>query len=388
MIHIQFFHDKELSGITPKQLQGLISIVQKVWDPDLTQKAYFEKRAKQFEMNPYASKYGWPVAILMDDQKVVGHDTAVPCGIWVNGEEIPAFYRAGLHLIPEYRGRKLGSLLPLKMSEVLETKIAFFVLPQQYKIHKKLHWHLPGKLPEFVKIINPSTFMANFDSKKIKQMPDWTHRFFSHKNTVASFVTKSFFNGFVKCHRALCRPFRKECEDQFECAWVENFDEQVDNLWDLCKTFLKCAQIRSAAYLNWHFPANKGWRKLVIMENGKLRAYAIVCDKKFEGTHRLSGLRVTTLIDIFYDFNDSKTLQALLTYAEKDAMKKNSDMMLASATLKDAQKLLSINAYLPFPKTVQFTCHTNNKNIQIASTMDQWYLTRGDADAAGALGPS
>lgn len=150
---------------------------------------------------------------------------------------------------------------------------------------------------------------------------------------------------------------------------------------------MKCAQIRSAAYLNWHFPANKGWRKLVITENGKLRAFAIVYEKKFEGTHRLSGLRVTTLIDIFYDFYDPKTLQALLAFAEKDAISKNSDMMLASVTLKDAQKLLSKNAYLPFPKTVQFTCHTNNKNIQIASTMDRWYLTRGDADAAGALGP-
>lgn len=123
------------------------------------------------------------------------------------------------------------------------------------------------------------------------------------------------------------------------------------------------------------------------MEGDEVVGYALLSQRKFQEGGRLSGVMVTSIIDILWDFRRQDVLRSMLRWIERFARDKKSDVLIASVNNKKAQRNLILKGYIKIPSTVYFAYHSANPEISLSVCMDDWFVTRGDADAAGSLGP-
>jgi len=388
MMDVHYFNDPELNGISESMLESLADFIRQVWDPTTTRESIIIDRRKEYLENPYAAGGGMPLALLTEGDRVVGHVKSIPCKVWAGGTERLAYWNAGLHLLDECRGKGLGSILPQKTIDTLPLVTGFFVVEQQLRTHTKMGWTIVGKIPEYIKVLNAGQFFRQIDLSGIAQMPEALKRITRHRSsplrTGASWVYQLVMGG----HRVYMAVTSGRPKPIGSLATVPSFDHRVDALWDRSKPFIHSAQVRSSGYMNWQFPAEDGWIKATYMEEGSLQGCAVLSMKTFEQGHSLSGLKVFSIIDVFWDFTCPHVLKGMLTRIEDLARSKGADVVLCSIANSYASRCLHDRGFLNIPGTVYFAFHARDDSPGIASGIDEWFFTRGDADAAGSLGPS
>ncbi|MRR14434.1 hypothetical protein EG833_03200, partial [archaeon] len=72
-ISVHYFQDQNLTGISEELFDSMMEFIRFVWDESIDQKKYLEERSEVFRENPYAEEGGFPLALLADDERVVGH---------------------------------------------------------------------------------------------------------------------------------------------------------------------------------------------------------------------------------------------------------------------------------------------------------------------------
>jgi len=273
------------------------------------------------------------------------------------------------------------------MQKKLYIKTGFFVIPQQLKIHKKLNYSIVGKMPEYIKIVNPRSFFKKLDIVKIIQESKYLTRL-SPKyekyidNKFKKLICKLAIN-FYKCI-ALLSSMPNDLRD---CSFVDEFDQRVDDLWSNNKVYLKYAQVRNSTYMNWYFDAKKGWEKIVHKKNGKINGYSIISIKTLSDAGYLSNLKILSIIDIFWNFKKSKVLNTMLSFIEKYSIKNKVDVIVFSINKRNVKKPIFKKGFIRIPGRQYFVIHSLDKENKISGKMKDWFITRGDADAAGNLGP-
>ena len=55
---------------------------------------------------------------------------------------------------------------------------------------------------------------------------------------------------------------------------------------------------------------------------------------------------------------------------------------------KAAKRILLKNGFIKIPGTVFFGFHCSNNSLILSANLEDWFITRGDADAAGSLAPN
>jgi len=386
-VHIEYYNNKELSGINEKILISLIAFISNVWDKDLTIESYFIKRRNDFFGNPYCSIGGLPLALLVNDDKVIGHLTSIPCKLWALDHDNLMYWNAGLHLLDECRGRGLGSMLPQKMIDTLSVVIGFFVVPQQLKTHKKMGWTIVGKMPEYVKIINPEKFIRNIDISNIEQMPFKIRSAVRIINKLFSAIVAPVFSFLYPIYCTALKPINHHEIPRGTIRIVDEFDSRIDQLWDRVKHKIRCAQVRNAAYMNWKFNKEKGWIKIIYERGDQVLGYALCAKRDNSKESKLPGIRMYNIIDILWDMECYDALGHMLDLIEKEACNENADVIVCSINHRYAQACLLKHAFIRIPGTVHFAFHSNNSELGLSPRLEDWFITRGDADAAGSLGP-
>jgi len=145
--------------------------------------------------------------------------------------------------------------------------------------------------------------------------------------------------------------------------------------------------VRNAEYLNWRFNSEDGWIKLLLEESGKVLAYSILSMKKFTKDERLGNMGLLCIVDILWDFTKPDVLHAMIEYIEMFAQTNCSDAVICSISDNRARNILLKKGFIKIQSTVYFEYHVRDKGINLSDKMDDWYITRGDADAVGNLGP-
>lgn len=385
---VYYFNDPSLSGITNLMADSLVEFIRKVWDPAATKERIILDRQKEYQQNPYSIEGGMPLLLLADGDKVVGHVKSTPCKVWAAGKESLAFWNSGLHLLDECRGKGLGIVLPQKIIETLPIVTGFFVVEQQLRTHKKMGWSIVGKIPEYIKILNPKHFFQLIDISGIEQMPEKLKKLTRNPNSPLRVCAPYLFYAVMGCfkiYNVITKGWPQKPQGILEI--VDSFDNRVDALWERSKQFITCAQVRNSEYMNWQFNAKDGWIKAIYKEEGIIQGYAILSIKSFEKDHRLSGLKVFSIIDILWDFSKPTILTSMLSLIEDYARKQNPDVLLCSIANKEAYLRLYSNGFLKIPGTVYFAFHAIDGSLGLSSSIEDWFFTRGDADAAGSLGP-
>jgi len=377
-----------MSGMNDWLAEGLITFIRAVWDPDTTWQSYMEKRRKNFQENPYAVEGGMPIALLVDGERVVGHVASIPCKVWAHGKESLMYWNAGLHLLDECRGKGLGDILPRKMMEELPLVSGFFVIEQQLRTHTKMGWTIVGKIPEYIKILNPRKVFLNMDLNSAHQMPAWLRKISNANKRLGWIVGANIIHAVLHIYYGFCKTLvSHEKRSRIVIRTVEQFDERMDEFWSQVKYNISCAQVRNARYLNWMFPHKQGWVKIVYEEDAKISGYALLAQRSFDKGDLLRGLSTLSIIDILWDSQKDYVLNSLILWIERFAIERNADLIIASLNNNKARSHFINHGYTRIPSTVHFAFHNANDNLRLSEKISDWFVTRGDADAAGSLGP-
>jgi len=368
-------------------LDSMVEFIRSVWDETITAEVFSSRRAADREENPYAGEGGNPLAIAVEGKRIVGRLSAIPCRLWANGEEHPMCWLSGLHVLPDFRGRKLAPLLPKLMIDNFSIVTGFFVQEAPLRIYNKLGWTIVGKIPEYMKILDARGFFKNFD------VANFDHMLGRKKLLAKTLCTigrtgDAFLPSLLLGGLSILRKTRSGRDRPMNVAIVEDFDRRVDELWERNKPFIKHAQVRASRYLNWHFKSRTGWIKVISEENDAINGYAILSVKKFSGDERLHDMSVLSIIDIFWDLAEPRVFTGMLRSIERLARERGVDVLLCSIHEPGAEKMLKRSAFLGIPSTVYFAYHCSKEGLKLPAALDDWFITRGDADAAGSLAPA
>lgn len=367
-------------------LDSMVEFIRNVWDERITGEIFSKRRAADQKENPYAGEEGIPIAIVVDGNRIVGRLSAIPCRLWSNDEEHPMCWLSGLHILPEFRGRRLAPLLPKLMTDNFSIVTGFFVQEAPLRIYNKLGWTIVGKIPEYIKILDVRSFFEKFDIGHFDRMlgrKKELARILCATGRIGGAFLPSFLFGcystFQKMRSAGERPVNVEI--------VENFDRRVDELWGRNKTFIKHAQVRTAAYLNWHFKSQVGWIKVISRKDDEINGYAILSIRKFSEDDSLRDMKVLSIIDIFWNLAQPHVFTGMVRSIENLARERGADVMLCSIHEASSGKMLKRSAFFKIPSTVYFGYHSSRAGLKLPAIFDDWFVTRGDADAAGNLAP-
>ena len=371
-----------------KHLEQIVEFIKKVWDKNYSKEKFLKERHHNLTHNPYGEQGGLPITLAIEDNQIVGHLARIPCGFWLNGNEILGYWLAGIHVLPEFRGKGLGKNLPRKIIENVSIVTGFFVVEASLKIWQHLGWTVVGKIPEYLKFIQPSNFILKVDFAGLAIVPNWIKKLFKFSGKIGRVIIAVPFSLVIKVINLINEVNIKE-QGTGSVRIVEEFDERLDKLWEKNKSFIKNCQVRKADYLNWMFKTEYGWKKFVYEIDSEVLGYAVVTTKSFEKGERLANIQVTSIIDLFWDFQNVNVLRILLARIEQYALDQNSEVLICSINNQDAQNILKKHTFMKIPSSVFFAYYSAFDEIRknISVDLNDWFLTRGDADAAGSLVP-
>ena len=250
-------------------------------------------------------------------------------------------------------------------------------------------WTIVGRIPEYVKVLTPIKFIETINLSRINQMPDIIKRISKllHTHKSIRLLVTYIFAYSLKIYERFRMKMIQEYSNIGSMIYVDDFDIRIDILWNRVKNYIKCAQVRNAAYMNCQFKKENGWIKLIYEEGKEVLGYAICAQKQFKDSGPLSGIIMTSIVDILWDFKRPDILKSIICRIENMAKQNQSDVIICSINNHQAQDMLIKMSFFRIPSTVYFAFHSTNSYLRISKRMRDWFITRGDADAAGSIGP-
>lgn len=355
----------------------------KIFDTaDDKKKSEFKRQSETDLGNPY---YNGPslTAIAIRDGNIVGHVTSTAYALWVDGQVRKAHWLSGIHVLPEVRRMGIATKLAACITDALPLITGVLVVEPSRRAFVANDWIWPGKISDFMHIANPKAFLATLNSDRLSRfVPDKLLPVMS----LALRLSRVPLSLGINCvHRVRgISPNMKQGGQSFKS--VIEFDSGVDELWESEKNAFKLTHVRNAEYLNWQFPQNKGYRKLVCHTPSDTTAFAIYNIKEYGERTPLAGLKALNVIDIFWRFGEPQTLHKIIRHLLFLGYHEKVDIIMISGNHPSMRKVLRRNSFIKMPSTVRVGFHSHNKTDNFAELFNSSYFTRGYADAAGTMG--
>jgi GNAT superfamily N-acetyltransferase len=362
-----------------------VEFIRRVWNPDFTLAEYLLEQSRPRPKNPFAGDLDETRILAVDGGQILGHVRAVPSRMWVEDREVEMHWANGFHVLPEARGKGVGTAVLAALSERHRLLTTVPVIDASRRAFASNGWRFDFKIPDFVRILNPKRFVENLRQGGFGSTDRRMSRLMSA--VLGSAAGGMAARGALAVHPRLLDPFGRCGERSSSVSEVDEFDSRVDDLWSRCRSTLKVAQVRSAAHLNYSFPAARGWQKFVLESAGAVSAAGVCYLKSFEGDSRLHNLRLMSVRDLLWDFEQRRVLGEFIDHVLATAYQSDADALVVSATDERVRRALLPRGFLPIPSTVWYGHHSTDPTIQLPSRMRDWYVTRADSEGHDALGP-
>jgi GNAT acetyltransferase-like protein len=347
----------------------ILSLCQGVFGSSLTLQ---EWKWRTFE-NP-AGKTLAVVAREKESGRLVGHVAGIATDLKVGESSRNVFFIVDSAVDPSYRGRGIHGVLSYEMSKrCCEEEGGFAIgLPNQqaYLPTLKLGTTHILTMPLFLKVL------------------DW-------RRVVHARLRSSVL---ARVAGALIQPFQRSRgardSDGFTLQEVHHFGKSVDDLWGrVSPRFAVCAT-RKSSLLNWRYFERPGspYRVFSISYDAEWKGYVVI--RLFEKW----GLRLGTLVDLFFDPDCVEAGMLLLDLAETDLRAQGADLLWAlfscpssyQNVLKRAGffRVLSKRFGRPFHlvadfvPTQQLRPDLAGRDGAVLRHGEQWFLSLGDTDLA------
>jgi hypothetical protein len=164
----------------------------------------------------------------------------------------------------------------------------------------------------------------------------------------------------------------------------------VDELWARAKATFGAAAVRNNAFLSWRYMpgAGKTYEVVSVFDDragGRLAALAFVRRQRTDADPRLRGIKVATLADILFPATDLDAGVAAIAGAERVARRMGADALLTTASHSAVHHALARRAAVRVPGNVHLMIRDPKKANGIDTTLESWWMTRGDASSDEAF---
>jgi GNAT superfamily N-acetyltransferase len=295
---------------------------------------------------------------LVVDETVAGYCAVIPTTCSVSGEAVPAVWWIDLYIAPEFRGRGLQTLMDEAVKEIADLKLGF---PNELaaKIHRKHGWGVREDLRVVMLPLQPRKVMEGRGGHGMK----------GRLLQASAALLEPLAAGWrwrLKRHRpATVRRLDDPDPEVLASVFERHRSSQVTTTW------------RDADFLRWRFMEAPYREQLNVFVAGPERAptqYLIT--RHVPGD---DGIR-TRVLDLFGNFADVNSLQALLRAANRDAVQRGAIQVTA---------MLSLPELLPAFRAEGFIATTQARFCWLASEVSRmrpfgdaahWTLADSDND--------
>lgn len=334
--------------------------------------------------NPYSDGPS-PTAIAIHEGIVVGHVTSTPFMLWIEGKEQLAYWLGGIHVFPEYRGMGIARKLASCITNSLPIVTGVARVEPSIKAFKATNWVWPGRISDYIHIVNPSAFLAQMSGERVER---FVPKLLRPATEITLRVMKIPMCLGLKSWKSFSSVKRSiKYGENAPFSEVDKFDSDIDKLWSVESKNFILTNVRRADYLNWQFPTSKGWKKVVLTDSRGVRAWGMYAIKTYSDGGQLDGLKSLNVIDAFWDSSDPTIIGNLVDYFIARAYAEKTDIIMFSGQHPELKRALKRAAFLKLPSTIWAGFHSVGNEYDFERIFVGAYVTRGYADAAGGLGP-
>lgn len=380
----------EVVRASNEHAEALAAFFRVVWDRNATAENVRAAQAEIEASNPFDPGARFPRFLFLSDGDALGHIGTIPTRFWNGNVEHSAHWYKGLMVHPEHRNGPVGYLVLKEAARHLGLSGALVVAEPARKLFKALGFIDAGAIANYLVVLRPARVLRALDIEAIglRGMPPWLPRAvrLAQRLGLASVTGVAAVGA-----RALWRFARSTGTRDFDCR--EGLEavsrEDIDDLWRRARAGIAGAAVRDGGYISWRYDCGPlGTYEVATVRDGeRLVGLAVVRKPRPDGggDARLRGIKVATLSDILFPLEHEDAGMATLAAAESIARRAGADALLCSASHRTLTRLLPRCGYLRLPGNVHFLFRDPGNAHALPVALDDWWLTRGDADSDDAF---
>ena len=328
----------------------------------------------EFLKNPHLGNTDLPVFIAVDrDGKVVGQSCALIEEVKIGTEIYKLGWGVDAFVLPEHRGQGIG----MQLQKANDEARAIFMSLSMAKSVRKMKVRL-GSTPidpipvfrryqRFTSDVFRNTGAKNIVQDKLFKKCLLIIRLIKIIAARYYFIIKNYLSDILNQNS-----LQKKVQG-LVLTEVEEFPEDIDELWEELNPKFYAIIKRDRVHLNWKYvdQPNMDYLKIIARREGKICGYLILRNGRCP--ERKFGM----LSDIFVDPDDSQTICLLLNYAMDHFRKEKVTEIIAATTIKQYQYFLKKFGFLKTGEEYP-VIHSMVDGLNVEP--GKWFLGNSDHD--------
>jgi GNAT superfamily N-acetyltransferase len=359
-----------------------------VWTPEATAQSVTAARSRSASTNQIEPGVPAPTWLAVQDSRVIGYVTTIPVRLWNGQRDWPAHWIKGLMVLPEFRNGPIGFGLLQAATTALPRTGGFAAATPAIRLFEALGYADLGAIPNRVKLLRPGKVLRRMASKE-QDIPGTVSarkviRLLHATRTagVAGWMAGQALSIAATVRRPALQGLRIETLTPATAAG------EIDRLWSITRVGFASAPVRDGAALLLRYDGSSSRRYdwVGARRNGALVGLAILKRPGQVEDPRFPGIRFATLSDLLCRPDDGQAFAGLLVAIEPVARAAGADAILASGSSPDLVQRLARQSYVSVAGNVHFLFRDSDLDTtRFGSTMNEWWLTRGDGSADEAF---
>jgi len=303
-----------------------------------------------YNNNPSNDRY-----YCLQDNQVVGQQSAIGTELFLNGELINAAYAIDLRIRPEWKMKGLGVAMIGALMEKYDVLIGVGVSDEAYKMFIRQGWLDLGRTETFIKPLDMSclkkrTVKANFST--------------SLKYIIALLISN------------LSNIYRKCLSRKYTFKKLSHFTKDHEKIVDSTLNENVISSRKTKEYLNWRFidfPGNNNYESYELIDNNIPQAFFSIKRALINGTD----------IIIISEVHANKTdLPAIIDYIIELSIQKKACTIIYNGLDEDIQYILKSRYFFHHPEGDRFVVFSNKPEFETAlMKKENWKINYADSDA-------
>jgi GNAT superfamily N-acetyltransferase len=354
----------------------------KVWN--FLEKAYplrsqfkFPKRWYwEFRENPYWYGDDLPIWIAIQDGEIIGQTCAMYCPLQVGQEVYNAAWSVDTIVLPEGRGRGLGSKLQRLSAKNHRIFMSLRMSPINRKIKTSFGSKPVAEVSSFIKWVKIDKLSySNAVKKRIansKLLTDiWLFccRAFNLDRLLVCILNT------INSVRAILKG-RVRYNSDIDIKEIECFGEEINELWKNTKNQYGVIVERNQKYLNWKYcdQPHMKYRKFVAIRDNEICGYVVL--RKSEAPEPNIGI----ITDMYAAPGDDETFTAMIDFSV-NFFSNTVEAVKCATSIENVKGILSRFAFSKQRDEVLMAYSSEEDVMNKLKTVSKnWFMTMGDHD--------
>lgn len=351
------------------------------WDPNATPESVLETFRVAAAGNPFEPGTGPPTVGVFVGARLVAYLTSIPTRFWNGTESAAAHWLKGFWVLEPYRNGPIGYLLLKEMLKHVGLAASMPAALVPRRLSAALGMLDLGAVCNYIEPLRPARILRKLDFERyLNGVP--AAMLFAVK--VAKFPPVAYAIGALVTFgvRALRLPsarigrsLRAELSERLPS------EAALDSLWARAQRVMRCAAVRSGAYLRWRYEQGSNGRYCFasVWRGDDLAGLAVLQHPERLDDPRIVGLGIGSVVDLLLDPQCPAALPAVLAVARRWARAANYDALLLTASQRGLRAPLLRAGYVPTPGNIHVLLRDPGARHGLSTELDAWMVTRGDA---------